>query len=138
MSNSLFRKKNLDRVSSPEQLGDFLHVTSPSIWIVLAAVIVLLAGLFLWSSVTAVESYAAGTAEVRGGVLTFHFDDADRAENVEAGMDIQVGELSAPVTSVGLDEDGTPIAIAGIDLPDGDYPARIRYRSTQIIQMLFG
>ena len=138
MSNSLFRKKNLDRVSSPEQLGDFLHVTSPSIWIVLVAVIVLLAGLFVWSSVTAVESYAAGTAEVRGGVLTFRFEDAGRAENVEAGMDIQVGELAAPVASVGLDEGGTPIAIANIDLPDGDYPARIRYRSTQIIQMLFG
>ena len=104
----------------------------------LAAVIVLLAGLFVWSSVTAVESYASGTAEVRGGVLTFRFDDVARAENVVAGMDIQVGELAAPVTSVGRDEDGTPIAIANIDLPDGDYPARIRYRSTQIIQMLFG
>ena len=137
MSHSLFRKKNLDRVSSPEQLGDFLHVTSPSVWIVVAAVIVLLASLFVWSSVTAVESYAAGTAEVRGGVLTFHFEEAARAEQVAAGMDVQVGELVAPVTSVGRDDSGSPIAIAGIDLPDGDYPARIRYRSTQIIRMLF-
>ena len=137
MSNSLFRKKNLDRVSSPEQLGDFLHVTSPSIWIVLAAVIVLLASLFVWSSVTAVESYAAGTAEVQGGVLTFRFEEADKAEHVEAGMDIQVGELLTPVASVGRDESGKPIAIANIDLPDGNYPARVRYRSTQIIQMLF-
>ena len=137
MSNSLFRKKNLDRVSSPEQLGDFLHVTSPSIWIVLAAVIVLLAGLFVWSSVTAVESYAAGTAEVRGGVLTFRFEEAGRAEQIEAGMDLQVGELVTPVASVGHDESGTPIAIANADLPDGDYPARIRYRSTQLIRMLF-
>ena len=137
MSHSLFRKKNLDRVSSPEQLGDFLHVTSPSVWIVLAAVIVLLASLFVWSSVTAVESYAVGTAEVRGGVLTFRFDEAGRAEQVAAGMDIQVGELVTPVASIGSDEGGSPIAIASIDLPDGEYPARIRYRSTQIIQMLF-
>ena len=137
MSHSLFRKKNLDRVSSPEQLGDYLHVTSPSIWIVLTAVIVLLASLFLWSSVTAVESYAAGTAEVRGGVLTFHFDEADQAENVEAGMNVQVGELLTPVASIGRDESGIPIAIANADLPDGDYPARVCYRSTQIIRMLF-
>ena len=137
MSNSLFRKKNLDRVSSPEQLGDYLRVTSPSIWIVLAAVIVLLASLFLWSSVTAVESYAAGTAEVRDGVLTFHFDEADQAEHVEAGMNVQVGELLTPVASIGRDENGNPVAIANIDLPDGNYPARVRYRSTQIIRMLF-
>ena len=137
MSHSIFRKKNLERVSSPEQLGDLLHVTSPSVWIVLAAVIVLLASLFVWSSVAAVESSASGTAEVRGGVLTFRFDEAGRVEHVEAGMDILVGELVAPVASVGLDEGGDPIAIANIDLPDGDYPARIRYRSTQIIRMLF-
>ena len=137
MSNSLFRKKNLDRVSSPEQLGDFLHVTSPSIWIVLAAVIVLLASLFVWSSVTAVESYAAGTAEVRGGVLTFRFEEASQADHVEVGMDIQVGELLTPVAGVGSDESGNPIAIANIDLPDGNYQARVRYRSTQIIRMLF-
>ncbi len=137
MSNSLFRKKNLDRVSSPEQLGDFLHVTSPSIWIVLTAVIVLLASLFVWSSVTAVESFAAGTAEVQDGVLTFHFEEAGQAEHVEAGMNIQVGELLTPVASVGRDESGNPIAIANIDLPDGNYQARVRYQSTQIIQMLF-
>ena len=137
MSHSLFRKKNLDRVSSPEQLGDYLRVTSPSIWVVLAAVIVLLASLFLWSSVTAVESYASGTAEVQGGVLTFRFEEADKAEHIEAGMDIQVGELLTPVASVGRDENGNPIAIANIDLPDGDYPARVCYRSTQIIRMLF-
>jgi hypothetical protein len=137
MSHSLFRKKNLDRVSSPEQLGDFLHVTSPSVWIVLAAVIVLLASLFVWSAVTSVESYASGTAEVRGGVLTFRFDEAGRSEHVEAGMDIQVGELVTPVASVGHDERGDLIAIANIDLPDGDYPARVRYRSTQILRMLF-
>ena len=38
----IFRKKSLERVSSPEQLNDYLHVTSPAVWVVLAAVIVLL------------------------------------------------------------------------------------------------
>ena len=137
MSNSLFRKKSLERVSSPEQLNDYLRVASPSLWIVLAAVILVLASLLVWSSVTAVESYAAGTAEVREGVLTLRFDDADKAENVEVGMNIRVGELSAPVKSVGFDEAGTPIAIAEMELPDGLYEARVGYRSTRIIRMLF-
>ena len=42
----IFRKKTLERISSPEQLTDYLHVTNPGIW-VLFAVIILLLGVFL-------------------------------------------------------------------------------------------
>ena len=137
MSHSLFRKKSLESISSPEQISGFLRVATPSLWIVLAAVALLLASLLVWSSVTAVESYAAGTTEVRDGILTLRFDDADKAEKVEVGMNVKVGELTAPVVSVGLDEGGAPIAIADVELPDGFYDARVGYRSTQIIRMLF-
>ena len=133
----LFRQKTLERVSSPEQLNDYLHVTSPAVWVVLAAVIVLLASLFVWSGVTAVESYATGSAEVRGGVLTVTFDDAEKAENVEVGMNVKVGGVVAPVISVGHNEDGDLLAVASVNLPDGSYEARVGYRSTQIINMLF-
>ena len=96
-----------------------------------------MASLLIWSSVTAVESYAAGTAEVQDGVLTLRFDDAVKAEKVEVGMNIKVGELVAPVMSIGFDEAGAPIAIADVELPDGSYDARVGYRSTQVIRMLF-
>ena len=137
MEQQLFRKESVERVSSPEQLSDYLRVTSPAIWVVLAAVILLLASLFLWSSVTAVESYAAGTAEVRGGVLTLTFDDAEKAQNVEIGMNVNVGGLTAPVLSIGHDDAGRLLAVADVSLPDGSYEARVGYRSTKIIEMLF-
>ena len=137
MEQPLFRKESVERVSSPEQLSDYLHVTSPAIWVVLAAVILLLASLFVWSSVTAVESYATGRAEVRGGVLTLTFDDAEKAGNVEVGMNVKVGDMVTPVLSVGTDGDGRLLAVADSNLPDGTYDARVGYRSTQIIDMLF-
>ena len=137
MEQRLFRKESMERVSSPEILRDYLHVTSPAIWIVLAAVIFLLGSLFVWGSVTAVESYAAGTAEVRGGVLTLRFDDAEKASHVEVGMNVKVGDLVTPVLSVGSDEEGNPIAVANAKLPDGSYEASVGYKSTQIIDMLF-
>ena len=137
MEQPLFRKESMERVSSPEALRDYLHVTSPAIWVVLAAVILLLASLFIWSSVTAVESYAAGDAEVRGGVLTLCFDDVEKASHVEVGMNVKVGDLTTPVLSVGSDENGNPIAIANANLPDGSYEASVGYKSTQIIDMLF-
>ncbi len=47
---TVFRKKALERMSSPEQLTDYLCVTNPGIWVLLAAVILLLGALFAWSA----------------------------------------------------------------------------------------
>ena len=40
----LFREKSLEAVESPEALNDYLKVTSPGIWMVMAAVILILIG----------------------------------------------------------------------------------------------
>lgn len=47
--NGLFREKSLERVSSPEQLDDYIRVTTPSVWIVLLATVFILAGMLAWS-----------------------------------------------------------------------------------------
>ena len=49
MDNQIFRKKNIDRVSSPEQLNDYVRVSNPGVWMVLTAVIVLLFGICVWA-----------------------------------------------------------------------------------------
>ena len=36
------------KLTSPEQLNSYIRVTSPGAWIVLASVLVFLAGLFVW------------------------------------------------------------------------------------------
>lgn len=46
--NSIFRKKSLDRIASPEDLDNYLTVTGPGVWFTLLAVIVLLIGVFVW------------------------------------------------------------------------------------------
>ena len=44
----LFREKNIERMESPEKLTDYLSVTSPGVWLVMATIIVLLAGVCIW------------------------------------------------------------------------------------------
>ena len=44
----LFREKSLESVESPESLNDYLKVTSPGLWMVLAAVILVLMGGIIW------------------------------------------------------------------------------------------
>ena len=137
MEQPLFRKESLKRVSSPEQLSEYLHVTSPACWVVFGAAVLLIVSLLIWSSVTAVESYAAGKAEVQDGALTLTFDDAKKAENIEVGMDVRVGDTLMPVMSIGQDSDGNVFAVADTNLPDGTYEARVGYKSTQIIELFF-
>lgn len=48
MKSQLFREKSLERVSSPEQLNDYIRVANPGVWIALAAVVFLLIGICSW------------------------------------------------------------------------------------------
>ena len=69
MDESIYRKKSLDRITSPESLGDYLHVTNPAVWMILTAIIVLLVGMLIWSSTATINSIATGTAQVEDGNL---------------------------------------------------------------------
>lgn len=46
--SSIFRQKSIDKISSPEKLDDYIRVTTPSVWITLAAIVVLLVGVIVW------------------------------------------------------------------------------------------
>lgn len=61
--SDLFRKKSLQKISSPEQLDDYIRVTTPSVWLVLLALIILLAGFLVYSFFGTVDGYEKdGTA----------------------------------------------------------------------------
>ena len=47
--SDLFRKKAMDRVSSPEDLNEYIKVITPSVWLLLTAIIILLVGMVVWS-----------------------------------------------------------------------------------------
>ncbi|MBO4265599.1 MAG: hypothetical protein J5910_00235 [Lachnospiraceae bacterium] len=46
---SIFREKSLERVTSPEQLNDYIKVTTPSVWLILFATIILIVGTLFWA-----------------------------------------------------------------------------------------
>ena len=128
--------QNTSRISSPEQLNDYLKVTNPKVWVLLVAVVLLVAGLLLWSGFTTVESYATGTGRAVGGELVVTFDDAAKASKVEPGMDLEVGDMHTEVLTVGADADGNIVASARANIPDGSYGVRVGYKTTQVISML--
>lgn len=137
MENQIFREKSLERLSSPEELNDYLHVTNPAIWAVLAAVILLLSGLLIWSNFTAIESSVAGTAVAEKGVLTITFEDEKKEQNIKPGMELTVGDVRTEISSVTTNENGRYTATASASVPDGVYDVKVGYQSTRILQLLF-
>ena len=137
MENRLFRKKSVERISSPEQLNEYLHVTSPSLWLFLIAVILLLLGIVIWSLHASIESFVSGDAVVDSNVVTVTLPDTQYTDNIEVGMNIKIGEHQTPITFLGRDQEGHLLAGGSTEMPDGNYQAKIGYKRTQILKMLF-
>ena len=136
-NRNFFRKKSLEKVSSPEQLNDYLHVTTPAVWAVLAAVLILLAGFLFWSYTTTIESYIQGEAEAEDGTLMITFEDPDQEIFVEEGMNVEIGSIDAPVLYTMENEKGRVVAVAEVDVPDGIYDVEIEYKTVQLLRLIF-
>lgn len=137
MTQSASPKQGRGQLSSPEQLNDYLHVTNPKVWLLLAAIIMLIIGLFVWSTVTSLNSFVAGTAVAKNHELTITFPNKETGKYVQAGMTVEIGENSEEIASVGTDSNGQIVASAQMAIPDGTYDARVIYKSQQVASMLF-
>ena len=115
---SIFRKKALERISSPEQLTDYLRVTNPGIWVVLATIILLLASLVAWSSIGTLET----TAEVKV-IVSDHIAQviSPGGAVMKGGMILRVSGQEVLLASEETDEYGRSVGTAELSLPDGTY-----------------
>ena len=109
MKNSLFRKKNLERISSPEQLTDYIRVAKPGVWLLLGAIVVLLLGLCVWGIFGRLDTVVKGAAVSKNGRLVCYISE-DKAESVKAGMKLAVNDLEFTVTEIS----GQPVVAGGV------------------------
>ena len=137
MKENIFRKKSIERITSPDDLTTYIHVARAEGWIILLAVMILLFGLIGWSYFSSIQSYVYGRAEVNAGVVTATFEDSIGARNLNMDMDLEIGEFLVPIGFVKHDEYGNIIAIANVDIPDGTYDVKASYKETQLISLLF-
>lgn len=87
--SELFRKKSLDRVNSPEQLNDYIRVSNPSVWMLLAAIIVLLLGVCVWGVFGHMDTTVDAVGVCLDGVVTCYIQQADISD-VAADMPVSV------------------------------------------------
>lgn len=135
MDSQIFRKQSMDRISSPERLQDYIRVTNPGIWTVLAAVIVLLAGMLALSAAGDLETTLAVDATASGGVVTAVLPRSG-ADEVKVGMPLRIGESEANIEYVYEDSADQTTVRASMDVPDGTYDAQIVTETIKPISFL--
>ena len=157
MDNQLFRKKTLDRISSPEELHDYMRVTSPRLWILLAAILVLLLGFVVYASTVRLENTVSIPVEIKN--LKYHQQNPEMEENefytlvtcrlpdsyldrVKTGMRVRIGDFMGQVkwlSTANQQEISVTIVMDQQPLPlqDGEYEAELILESTTPVSFLW-
>lgn len=105
MKQNLFRKESMERISSPDELHDYMRVTSPRLWMVLTLVIVLLAGFIVYASVSRMENTLDVKAEI---VTTYESVDDNKWTKQQAYLNI-------PPEKMDIVQTGMKVRIVGTE-----------------------
>ena len=130
-NNTIFRKSSLDRVSSPEQLGDYIKVSRPSVWLVLGAVIVLLIGVCFWGVFGTLTTTREVVALVQDGKSTCYVTP-EEANGLSPGMEVRIGDSAGSIISVAstpmeitADFDAYALYLSGLKVGDWVVPVTV-------------
>ena len=156
MSNTLFRQKSLDRISSPEELHDYMRVTSPRLWMILVTIVVLLAGFIIYASTATMEN----TMPIRVSVESVVGDAKEGEERgkttwvsatlplaqkdyLQTGMLLRLGGETGRIDWIGTTADSESVNILFdmdhdyFPLPTGEYDAVLVLETTTPISFLW-
>lgn len=156
MNKQIFRKKSVDRMSSPEQLNDYIKVTNPGVWMVLAAIVILLVGVCVWGVFGKLETKLSVAAVSQDGQTVLYVKEDDLSA-VKEKMSVYIGDETYKVVSVSVQpvtvteeiseyarhtgelSIGEWVYIVPIDgnMPDGVYRAQVVVDSVSPLYFVF-
>ena len=136
MENRVFREKSLERIKSPDDMHEYLHISSPRLWMVLSVILAFLVGFIVYAGLARIENVVSGQAEV------YTFSDWETPvssitmqlptgmdDMIGVGMEFRIAGQEGKVTSVAAQKEFTVI-VAELNDPDvlmktGTYDAEI-------------
>ncbi|MCL2820357.1 MAG: hypothetical protein FWD38_05940 [Oscillospiraceae bacterium] len=146
MENSLFRKSALDKISSPEQLNEYMKVAGPGVWAILAGLAVTFAAFIVWGLMGSIPE----TVDITGTMLSpdngvmavYSYLPIDETKYLQPGMKVRVSPDYAPreqygyiygtVKSVG----SMPVSVENLRAALGDSFDMIYLPSGNVIEVV--
>ena len=84
MNKQLFKKSNMEKISSPEQLHNYVRVANPGLWMVLSAIVILLTGVIVWGFIGKIDTTMSTAIVTEGGNAVIYVGESD-VEKIEVG-----------------------------------------------------
>lgn len=133
MGKELFREKSLQKIESPESLNDYIRVSKPGVWLLVAAIIVLLIGACVWGLLGHVDTVVPARVTVADGVAACELSGVPTDV-----LSMKIGDEICEILNVSLTEDGTACVVtAKTSLPDGTYDAKVTTDSIKPFSLVF-
>lgn len=125
MNKQLFKKSNMDKISSPEQLHDYVRIANPGLWMVISAIVILLAGVVVWGFIGKIDTTVSTAIVADGGNAVIYIGESD-AEKLAVGMIVRSEGKEYTVTDIArepirVDESLTDYAIHASGLTLGEW-----------------
>ncbi len=118
--SSIFRQSSLDRIASPEQLDDYIRIARPGVWLIIAAIVILLAAFLVWGAYGTLPTTIDEVGIVKDGEMICYNADIS---HIAPSMDVTIGERTGRVMHVSAE----PYSSAEI---------ASRYESDYVVHML--
>ncbi|MBQ9673095.1 MAG: hypothetical protein IJV39_00525 [Ruminococcus sp.] len=97
MANPILTKTSKEKISSPEQLNDYIKVSNAGVWLVLGVVIILMISLLVWSVVGHLNTSVKAIGVAEDGKITCYLTSVG---NIDKGDAVRVEGISGEVVSV--------------------------------------
>lgn len=136
-NESLFRKKSLDKVKSPENLDDYIQVSKPGVWLLLISVVVLLVGACVWGVFGQIESTVETSIRAENGTVVCYIADSD-ISSIQNGMTVKFSDYEAVVAGI-VQKDGTGYVFglqSNQTIPEGFYKGKVVVKSVKPISFV--
>ena len=156
-NQTIFRDKSIERISSPDQLNDYVKLTNPGVWFVAAAIMVILMGALIFGTVGHIDSTVPGVliSENHKAYCLVKREYSERFKD-DMHMKVDVNEYSVYLKDTkpfALDSsmDSYALFVGNMELsewvyvidvdgevPDGIYEARVVTERISPLSFIFG
>ena len=99
MPNRIFRQKSIERIASPEQLDDYIHVSNPSAWVVISAFAVLLIGICIWGIFGRLDTVISVAAVKEADSVVCYVRESDYPK-LKTGMTVEINNEEFVITAI--------------------------------------
>ena len=89
----------MDRVSSPEQLHDYVKVANPGLWMIISAIVILLVGVVIWGFIGKIDTTMGAAIVTDGGNAVIYISESN-VEKLEIGLTVRSEGREYKITDI--------------------------------------